>query len=238
MKPLKKILKSARFQECICWVAHKYIWFVYHTSRWEVQGKEVLAMLERKERPYLLAFWHGRLLMIPPFAAKELKIHVLISVHNDGQLIARTMEHFGFGLVRGSTNKSGGKQKNHDGSAAIRSVLKYLRKKEYVAITPDGPRGPRMRVSGTIADIARMTGTPVIPVTYSTTRCKILRSWDRFMLAMPFGRGVFMYGEPVDFRQDFSEEQMQAASRELENRLNTMTRQADEMLGLEPVEPE
>ncbi|MDA0782269.1 MAG: lysophospholipid acyltransferase family protein [Rickettsiales bacterium] len=229
MRPGKKILKSKAFHVFICWLAHKYIWFVYLTSRWEVRGAEHRIKLEEQKQQCIFAFWHGRLLMIPPFAPKVAKIHVLISNHNDGELIARTMTHFGFGLVRGSTGK--------EGLTALRNILKIFKKGENLAITPDGPKGPRMRVSGTVIDIAKMSGLPIIPLTFCASKCKVLRSWDRFIAAKPFSKGCFIYGEPLYVKKDANEEELKKAGIELENRLNKITEEADMAVGIEPVLP-
>lgn len=229
MKLGKKILKSKAFHVFICWLAHKYIWFVYYTCKWDVRGLEHKKQIEALDTPCIFAFWHGRLLLIPPFAPNVAKIHVLISNHNDGELIARTMTHFRFGLVRGSTGK--------EGLSAIRSILKIFKKKENIAITPDGPKGPRMRVSGTVINIAQMTGLPILPLTFSTNNCKKLKSWDRFIAAKPFGKGCFIYGEPLYVKKDSNDEELKKAGIELENSLNNITKEADLAVGIEAVEP-
>ena len=202
---------------------------MYYTSRWEVRGLEFKKQLESSGEPCIFAFWHGRLLMIPTFAPDVAKIHTLISNHNDGELIAKTIEHFGFGLVRGSTGK--------EGLSSIRSILKILKNKECVAVTPDGPKGPRMRVSGTIINLAQMSGFPIVPMTYSSKNSKILRSWDRFMVAKPFSKGSVVYGEPLYVSKTANAEELKKAGIELENRLNSISNQADLAVGIEPIVP-
>jgi len=231
MSLTKKILKSKPVQELICRIAWIYIWFVYLTSSWDKKGFEQIRALAETGNPIIFVFWHGRLLMIPPFAIKGYKMNVVISNHNDGQLITRVMEHFGFSMIRGSSNKK-------DGLAAFKEVLRALKNKEMVSITPDGPRGPRMRLGGNVVKISQMTGVAIVPVTYSISKNKILRSWDRFMLAKPFSRGVFIYGEPILPPTSGDEKTLEEASTLLENRLNQLTKQADEMMGINPVEPE
>lgn len=229
---IKKILKSKPVQEVICRIAWAYIWLVYLTSRWERRGFEHTKKLVEEGKPVIFVFWHSRLLMIAPFAPKRRKtLHVVISTHNDGQLITRVMEYFNFHMIRGSSNKK-------DALAAFKEVIRALKNNELVTITPDGPRGPRMRVGGNVVKIAQMQNVPIIPVTYSVSRFKILSSWDRFMVAMPFSRGIFIYGEPIAPCQTNDETALKEASIELENRLNSLTRQADELMGVPPTEPE
>lgn len=229
MKLGKKILKTRQFKAFICWLVHKYILLVRCTSRWDVRGLEVKKQIESADSPCIFAFWHGRLLMIPAFAPDVLKIHALVSNHNDGDLVARTLANFGFELIRGSTGK--------EGLSSIRSVLKVLKNKECVSLTPDGPKGPRMRVSGAIINLAQMSGCPIVPISYSVNNCKIMRSWDRFMLAKPFAKGCVIYGEPFYVKKAANPEELKKAGIELAHRLNYISNQADLAVGIEPIVP-
>ena len=131
------------------------------------------------EKNAIFAFWHGRLLMMAMLCPPKRKMNILISTHGDGEIIARAMHNFGFGTVRGSSTRGGA-------GAAMRS-LTVLEAGENIVITPDGPRGPEMRVQPGIITIAQMTGLPVIFGAFSASRYKHMRSWDRFLLAKPFG---------------------------------------------------
>ena len=118
-------------------VAAAYMWLVHRTTRWEVRNGDIPQAFWDKNAPFVLAFWHGRLLMVPFAWDRRHALRVLISRHRDGELITRTVSHFGVGSVRGSS-KSG------EGAAALREMVKLVRSGGYVGITPDGPRGPRM----------------------------------------------------------------------------------------------
>lgn len=229
---IKKILKSKPVQAIICRVAWAYIWLVYFTTKWEKRGFEHTKKIVDEGKPVIFVFWHSRLLMIAPFAPKrKQKLNVVISTHNDGQLITRVMEYFNFHMIRGSSNKK-------DALLAFKEVIRALKNNEIVTITPDGPRGPRMRIGGNVVKIAQMQNVQIIPVTYSVSRCKILSSWDRFMFAKPFSKGIFIYGEPIEPCQTNDENALKEAGINLENRLNNITRQADELMGITPTEPE
>jgi lysophospholipid acyltransferase (LPLAT)-like uncharacterized protein len=106
-----------------------------------------------------------------------------------------------------------------------------------VAVTPDGPRGPRMRAAPGIAMVAKLTGAPIVPVSYSTSRAIAWSSWDRFLLALPFGRGVFVLGEPVYVPRDADADAVENARRAVEAQLNRLTLEADRLCGRPPVEP-
>ncbi len=224
----KKIVKSTPARRAACWIAALYIRFVRATSRWERIGHAHLDSTFEKG-PAILCFWHGRLLMAPYTWQKPHPFKMLISAHRDGELIANTVAHFDIGWVKGSSSKGG--------AGALRAMVKALRAGEWVGITPDGPRGPRMRVSDGIISLAKLTGAPVVPTTYGIRSGKILGTWDRFLIAMPFSKGVLIWGEPLSVPRDADDATLEALRTELEARLNGITREADRLTARTPVEP-
>ncbi len=230
MRLSKRILSSDIVQSVVCWIASLYIRLVHVTGRWDVVRGEIPAAFWNEGKPFILAFWHGRLLMVPHLWKRGLTFHVLISGHRDGQLIAKTVRHLNVQSVTGSSSKGGG--------AALKRMLGLLKAGEYVGITPDGPRGPRMRASNGVVAVARLSGLPVIPVAYSVTRHKVMGSWDRFVLALPFGRGVFVWGEPIEVPRDADEAMQEDCRSRIENALNDVCKEADLMTGLPAIEPE
>lgn len=152
--------------------------------------------------------------------------NMLISQHRDGQLISRTVAYFGIKTITGSTSRGG--------SSALRAILRALKAGEAVGMTPDGPRGPRMRVSLGIATIARMAKVPVFPATYS---CQgwILPSWDRFLVPRLFGRGVIFFGEPISVAPDGDDDTLR---RTIEDAMNHLVNEADRYTGVGPVFPD
>jgi lysophospholipid acyltransferase (LPLAT)-like uncharacterized protein len=132
--------------------------------------------LQRQGRNLILAFWHGRLLMMP-YCYREDRMSILISQHRDGEMIARTMGWFGHDSIRGSSTRGG--------TSALKAVVKHLRAGKDVAFTPDGPRGPRHRVQGGVIQAARLGGVPIVPVTFSAHPAKVFSSWDRVSPSQP-----------------------------------------------------
>jgi lysophospholipid acyltransferase (LPLAT)-like uncharacterized protein len=217
------VLRSTWLRAALCWGIHLYIRFVYATNRWEVDGEEWPRRLRREGRGFILAFWHGRLLMIPMAWQRLAPMHMLISAHRDGRIIADAVTYFGVQSIPGSTSRGG--------SAALRRMMKQLEAGECVGITPDGPRGPATVASGGIVNLARLAGAPIIPIVYSTSRRAVLNSWDRFHLALPFGRGVYVWGEPIEIASDLDAAGLAAARLLVETQLNEMARQADRRVG-------
>jgi lysophospholipid acyltransferase (LPLAT)-like uncharacterized protein len=225
----KRIGKSERLRGLLCWLGSLYIRLVFRTGRWQVVGGELPNRLWDQGKPFILAFWHGRILMMPYSWRSSVPIHMLISHHRDGQLIANTVAHFGIHTVAGSSSRGG--------SAAMRSMLKALKTGECVGITPDGPRGPRMRASAGIVTVARLSGCPVIPATFAASRCRVLGSWDRFALALPFARGVFVWGEPIEVPRGADAAEQEACRLRIEDGLNTITAKAEALVGGQAPDP-
>jgi hypothetical protein len=124
---------------------------------------QLRGMVEGGER-LILAFWHGHLLMMP-YSYPGKRISALISEHHDGELIARTLLRMGFGVSRGSTTSGGAR--------ALRQMVRLVREGWDIAITPDGPRGPRHQVQPGAIELARLTGAPIVPVAFGASKKKL-----------------------------------------------------------------
>jgi lysophospholipid acyltransferase (LPLAT)-like uncharacterized protein len=217
-----------------------YIRLTHRTTRWEKVGFTPLEAVLKDHKPVILAFWHGRMAMMPNFAPIPQNTYVMISRHSDGELIARTIEHFGLQLIRGSTNraKSATKgAKDRGGRGALKDALAHLQAGKVLGITPDGPKGPRMHVVSAVAEIAAHTGAPVYPVAFSTSFGSFLNSWDRFLFPYPFGRGVLVCGKPLKVKKNASGPALEKARKAIENRLNNVTGEADRHVGRVPILP-
>jgi len=200
-------------------LARVIIRFLSLTMRIETLHEERVRPFWEEDKRMILTFWHGRLLMIPVcYHGKGIKI--LISQHQDGELIARTMKLFGYGTIRGSSTRGG--------ASAMRKMLKACREWD-IAITPDGPRGPRHEVrEGTII-LAKLAGVPIVPVTFGSSRKKVFSSWDRFNLPCPFSRGAFLWGEPLHVERDADVEEKR---QELERQMRKMTDSVDKYVSM------
>lgn len=221
----RRFLRSELVRRIACWVTHCYIRFVYVTNRWSVEGDEWPRRLTGEGRTFIVAFWHGRLLMMPPAWHQLASFHMLISAHRDGRIIAGAMTYFGIDTIAGSTSRGG--------SSALRAMLKRLKEGGCVGITPDGPRGPAMTVSIGTVNIARLARVPILPLTYATSRRRVLATWDRFHLALPFGHGVYLWGEPIEIANELDEAGLERARHLVETRMVEMVRNADSRFGHE-----
>jgi lysophospholipid acyltransferase (LPLAT)-like uncharacterized protein len=229
MGRFKALSRSDAVRRPLCWLGAQYIRLVHATGRWEVLGDEAPKACWDANEPFILAFWHGRILMMPYCWQKGRPIRMLISSHPDGQIIARTVSHFGIDTAVGSTTRGGG--------AALRTMLKALKDGICVGITPDGPRGPRMRASEGVVQVARLSGVAVIPCTFSTRRRRVLGSWDRFVVAWPFSGGVFVWGRPIRVARDADEATIEQSRLAIEQSLNDICAEADALTGHQPLVP-
>lgn len=182
-------------------LAASIIRILHFLIRTETIGwKESLELRERGEHP-LFIFWHDQLLLMIK-GYRGAGIRILISASKDGELIARTMRCFGQGAVRGSSSRGG--------RAAFRELIELAKEPVDIAITPDGPKGPRHRLKEGVVQLARLSGRPVIPVAFACSRGHRFASWDRFLLPFPFSRGVYSFAPPLRFAAGESAEEFQA----------------------------
>jgi lysophospholipid acyltransferase (LPLAT)-like uncharacterized protein len=229
MRVAKRWLRSKFALSAASWLIAAYARLVWRTGRWQIDGREHLQRHVDGGRPTLAAFWHGRILVMPFAWHGRAPFHMLISAHVDGRLIAGAVSHFGIEWIAGSSSDGGG--------AALRSMLRHLKAGDGVGITPDGPDGPAMRAKPGIVVAARLARASVLPVSYATRWRRILGSWDRFHLPLPFSRGVMIYGEPIEVANDSDEAAAEACRLLIEQRLNAITAEADRRMGHEAVAP-
>lgn len=178
------------------------------TVRLRHHGDERMRAWEQRGERFILAFWHRHLLLMP-YAYRGRGISVLVSQSRDGELIARTVARLGIDSSRGSSSRGG--------VAGMRTILRKGEEGYDLAFTPDGPRGPAGEVQPGVILAAAATGFPIQPVAVAATRAKRLRSWDRFLVPLPFSTVHFAYGEPLTVERRGNTE---AAAAELKRRLD------------------
>jgi len=220
---IRRFVRSDWLRGVLCYAIHLYIRLVYLTNRWSVEGAEHPRRLREAGRPFILAFWHGRLMLIPMAWQRMAPIHMLISSHRDGRIIADAVAHFGVQSVAGSTTKGG--------SAALRAMVKALAAGDCVGITPDGPSGPAAVASTGIVSVARLAHVPVVPIVFATSRRRVLRTWDGMHVAWPFGRGIFIWGEPIDVEPDLDAAGVERERQRIQRRMNELAALADSRVG-------
>jgi hypothetical protein len=188
------------------------------TIRRDVLHQEHAEKFWNEEKFVIAAFWHQRLLMMP-FLPHKGRVGMMISRHRDGEFIARAVKLFGIDSVRGSTTRGG--------AAALRGMVRFFENGAHLAITPDGPQGPRHVVQRGVIELARLTAAPIIPVAYSASRKKVFNSWDHFILPLPFCKVIYVYGEAIFIPRNLSEKELEEKRLLVEDRLRQVTAEAD-----------
>jgi lysophospholipid acyltransferase (LPLAT)-like uncharacterized protein len=137
------------------------------TMRIETVNGEGIAERWRAGHGNIIAFWHGRQLMMARVPYGGRGVDILISRHRDGELISRAMGSFGFSSVRGSTTRGG--------SVALKALIQRARAGHDLVITPDGPKGPRQIAQPGVIHLAKATGLPIFPMTFGASKKKSCR---------------------------------------------------------------
>lgn len=175
----------------LAWLARWSVLWIGHSLRWRMEGP-VMQMAAATRSPMIFAFWHNRIFLLPYLYRYYCGAHqgcALVSASRDGAQLASLLERFGLVCVRGSSSRRG--------TTALRELTRKVRAGYDVAITPDGPRGPKYVVQEGVASLAQMTGAPIVPISYVLSRQITIKSWDSFIVPVPFARCVLRVGAPI-----------------------------------------
>ena len=171
-----------------------------------------------KDQRIIIAFWHQRLLLMP-FLPHQGRVAMMSGLHRDSEFIVRTIKRFGIEFARGSTTRRG--------LSALRGMIRFYRSGANLAVTPDGPQGPKYVVQMGVIELARQTGASILPVTYSASRKKVFNSWDNFIVPFPFSKLIYLWGEPLLVPRDIDKDGLEEKRLTLQDRLCKITAEAD-----------
>jgi lysophospholipid acyltransferase (LPLAT)-like uncharacterized protein len=201
--------------------------WIYRLSRQKLYiHPETQKLIADPKGQFITAIWHNRLF----YAVYSLRyrqaqyghdVLAIISDSSDGEIIARTTEHWGAFTARGSSTRGGKK--------AMKRLLKYVRLHFHPLITPDGPLGPVYEVKEGVVALAKLTGLPIVPVAYDTPSKWVFSSWDGFMVPKPFARVHLDYGKPIYIERDMStEEGIALVQQAMMDQVNELARRAEQ----------
>lgn len=185
--------------------------------------QDYLAQARANGSPAIYTFWHEGLLLAT-FVFRHQGIRVLVSQHQDGEYISQTIERLGYTTVRGSTTRGG--------TRALFRMAAAGQGGENLGVTVDGPRGPRRSVQSGVLYIARRSGLPILPFAVACSRKRVLSSWDRFIVPLPFARVVVAFGEPLFVPNEREGVSLDTLKVTLEQRLSDATEVAEKALEL------
>lgn len=220
MKLRKKILSNPIILWILKHIALSYIALVFYSSKKKQRNLQTVTQLIKGHKNVIFAVWHGRQLIVPKFLHKLGTMNAIASKHLDAKILGMVLTAYGTNVIYGSSNK-GGKE-------ALIKALRVLRKEDnHLCITPDGPRGPRMRVNSAIIDIAKHTGAVIIPVSFSARNAKFIKSWDKFVIPYPFNEIIINYDQPINVPKHSNKEDLSKIKQQLEITLNQSNEQLD-----------
>ena len=227
-KIIKKIKATAVFQWFVAFVCWFLIRLIYITNKKELRGARIVR--DFSKRAAIFVFWHGRSMMLSPILRKlGIFGYAVTSRHADGRLMARLQRLFGWRSIVGSTA--------HGGVSVLRKGVKLLEKNYAICMSPDGPKGPRMRLNDGCLYFAKMSGAPIIPVCCSSTKAWIQKRWDRYLITKFFGKTIFVAHEPIYYDRSNPNE-MEDLHKKLEEIMIKQQQELDRAVGLPEILPE
>ncbi len=177
---LKKFFKSGFALELITRILKFYVEIVFLTSKIIISVDNGSLSVLKSKKPCIITLWHGRICIIPKIMSRYGNFIILTSPHSDGRYIEKFISLYGHGVIKGSSNKRG--------LEATREIVKAIKNGDRIAITPDGPRGPGYVAKGSAVNIASKFNIPIISVCFSSSKRKILNTWDKFYIPLPFSK--------------------------------------------------
>lgn len=211
MKIRKKIIKNFFIQNILVLLAILYIQFVKFTSKIRIENNNYPNKYWKDEKPFILAFWHSQLMMVSFSWSYKKKINILASGHSDGRFGAKVGNFFKLNNIQTS---------NKNKNLSLRPVFQLLKSRQYIGITPDGPRGPKEKVPEGIIKIAKSSNVPIIPLGYWSSRNFTLRSWDSFLITLPFSKCNFVWGEAVKIPKNLKDDEIIDFQKIIKNKIN------------------
>lgn len=218
-------MKQFAYKYLIPFLGSIFIYLTGLTCKRILINKDIEKTVLEKNQNRILTFWHGRMLYFPYLYRFQNEIYILVSPSRDGEIIGNLLKLYKFNVIRGSSFKSSVK--------ALLNLVHIVKDGNSVALIADGSRGPAFEAQDGAIKIAKLTGKPIVPMTYNASRRKVLNSWDRFIIPYPFSKIVVVYGEPVFVPADSDDKTMEVKRQELEKSLKEITEYADNYFAIE-----
>ncbi len=234
---MKSLFRNALVREILARCLALYMYLVRKTTKWEIIGASNLQDNIAFDKGIVACLWHSRIIMIPSvFDLDKYRVSMLFSLSKDGDITTRVGELMGYDIIRGSTAKKREEtMEDKGGIAAFRAMISAIKKGNIVALTPDGPSGPPLKMTFGAIRTAKAANTIFLPIAASVRKSTLANSWDRLVLPPLFNKGVIIFGNPItiDAKNEADLEEIRA---QCEAVLNKVTFEADSMCGIELVQ--
>ena len=217
MRIKKKLLKNFFVQNILGFLTFLYIRAVNFTSSIQFENESIPNKFWNNDKPFILAFWHSQLMMIGFSWKKNKNVNILASSHSDGRFGSIVGKYFNLNNIQ--TSK---KNKN----ISLKIIFKLLKDNNYIGITPDGPRGHKEIASEGIIKIAKTSKIPIIPIGFWSSKNFKLKSWDSFLITLPFSKCSFVWNDPLEIPNNIQENQIQYYQKLLQEKINQSVKEA------------
>ena len=217
----KKLLKHFIVQQLLAFIAFIYIVFVKITSNIKYENIDSPKKYWQNKKPFILAFWHGQLMTFSYTWKINKKLNILASSHSDGRFGASIARYFKLNNIPISSDSN---------NLSLRPIFKILNSNNYIAITPDGPRGPKEKVSEGIIKIAKISKVPIIPVGFGSSKNFCLKSWDSFLITLPFSKCRIVWGDSITIPENLEDKEIVIYKKLIEEKINECVKKAKENL--------
>lgn len=187
------------------------------TARFEVRGMANHDSIFADGKLPIYTFWHDRI-FLGTYFFRGRGIVVITSQSFDGEYIARFIQRFGYGAIRGSSSRGGAR--------ALVSMIKAMRGGLPMAFTIDGPRGPKYKAKPGPLVVAKKTGNPILPFIVEPRQLWRVKSWDRMHIPKPFTKALLIIGDPIYVAADATADEIAAKMVELQTSLDELVGQA------------
>ena len=221
MSNRKKLLKHFIFRQLLAFIAFIYIVFVKITSNIKYENIDSPKKYWQNKKPFILAFWHGQLMTFSYTWKINKKLNILASNHSDGRFGASIAKYFKLNNIPISSDGN---------NLSLRPIFKILKSNNYIAITPDGPRGPKEKVSEGIIKIAKISKVPIIPVGFGSSKNFCLKSWDSFLITLPFSKCRIVWGDSITIPENLEDQEIATYKKIIEEKINECVKKAKENL--------
>jgi lysophospholipid acyltransferase (LPLAT)-like uncharacterized protein len=195
------------------WAFYLLIKFIGKTVKVETEGAENYAAVERAGKLPIICFWHDRI-FLGTYFHRDRRIVVITSQSFDGEYIARFIQRFGYGAVRGSSTRGG--------VGALVEMVRVMKKGLATSFSIDGPKGPRYVAKSGACLLAKKTGNPILPFLVEAEKFWTIKSWDRLQIPKPFTRARFFHAAPIYVSAEATDEEIEKKREELQASLDNL----------------
>ena len=215
MKFIKKISKNKIGQKFLGYFVYFITKTTFKSVNWKCLDLNTKNDIFSKNNSFIFCTWHNRLYCGPYFLPKHLTINALQSLHSDGMMTDVLFRLIKMKIIYGSSKKKG--------ISAFLKMVKCIQDGESIAITPDGPKGPKGIIKDGLIKLAQTTGTPIVPIIWYTKKYQLLNSWDNFIIPFPFSKGVYIFGKPIYVERKMSNKKYLNTKKFIQLKLDELT---------------